>query len=193
MNDLSSDPKRDAILASATTAFSSYGFRKTSMDDIARGADMSRPALYMHFRNKDDILRSMVDQFFAEAEADTRAALASDGSVAKRLHRAFLAQSGRMAELLLTSPHGMELLESGKGAALEQVEAGEARLRAVLADWLAAEMAAGRVELLKSPDHVAGTMMAALKGLKKPGTSLAEYHARVETLAVLVGSGLVPR
>ena len=190
MNEISADPKRDAILGSAMTAFASYGFRKTSMDDIARGAGMSRPAVYMHFRNKEDILRSLVEMTYLEAADGVRAALEADGSVAMRLRNALLAQAGRITELLLKSPHGMELMDSGADVAMDLVEAGEARLSDLYADWLAAEMSAGRVDLLKSPDHVAQTLTAAMKGLKKRGADLAEYQARVETLAVLVGAGL---
>ncbi|MEM7319164.1 MAG: TetR family transcriptional regulator, partial [Pseudomonadota bacterium] len=37
MKDEIEDPKQKAILEAAWTAFATYGFRKTSMDDIARG------------------------------------------------------------------------------------------------------------------------------------------------------------
>ncbi|MAC77486.1 MAG: TetR family transcriptional regulator [Rhodobacteraceae bacterium] len=193
MNEIFPDTKKLAILDAAITAFSGYGFRKTSMDDIARGAAMSRPALYMHFRNKEDILRSLVQLYYAEAAGGVRAALSGEGSVAKRLHRAFLAQAGRMSELLVTSPHGMELLESSSGAAGDLVAEGEAGLRAIYADWLAYEMSQGRVDLRKSPDHVAGTLTAALKGLKQHGKDPEGYKAQLETLAVMVSSGLARR
>ncbi|WP_428928567.1 TetR/AcrR family transcriptional regulator [Marinibacterium sp. SX1] len=193
MNEISPDTKQQTILQAAMTAFASYGFRKTSMDDIARGANMSRPALYTHFRNKKAILRSLVEMHYDEAASQVGQALRSEGSVSMRLHRAFVAQAGRMADMLLSSPHGMELLETGTGAALDLVEAGEARLRDVYADWLAEEMAAGRIDLRKSPHHVAATLTSALKGLKKPGTELQDYLSALETLAVLVGQGLAIR
>jgi AcrR family transcriptional regulator len=50
--------KRGTILAAAFDVFINYGFRKTSMDDIARAAGMSRPALYQVFRNKTEIFRA---------------------------------------------------------------------------------------------------------------------------------------
>ena len=45
------DPKREAILASAFTQFSRYGFRRTSMEDIARETGTSRASLYSYFAN----------------------------------------------------------------------------------------------------------------------------------------------
>lgn len=193
MIDTSSDTKKLAILDAAVSAFSGYGFRKTSMDDIARGAGMSRPAVYIHFRNKEDILRSLVQFYYDEAADGVRQALSGEGTVAMRLHKAFMAQTGRMSDILLKSPHGMELLESSSSEAGDLVDEGEAVLRSIYADWLASEMSQGRVDLLKSPDHVAGTLTAALKGLKQPGTELDDYRARLETLAVMVSSGLAKR
>ena len=54
------DGKRGAILKAAFEVFITYGFRKTSMDDIARAAGMSRPGLYQLFANKTDIFRALV-------------------------------------------------------------------------------------------------------------------------------------
>ncbi|MBB97199.1 MAG: TetR family transcriptional regulator [Rhodobacteraceae bacterium] len=193
MHDTSPDTKQQAILESAASAFASYGYRKTSMDDIARASGVSRPALYVHFRNKQDILRSLVQLYYDEAAEGVALALQADGSVAKRLGNAFLAQAGRMSEVMLGSPHGMELLESSTGVAMDIVEAGEARLSDIYADWLVDEMAAGRIDLQKSPEHVATTLMAALKGLKKQGMDPESYQARMETLAIMVATGLATR
>ncbi len=193
MNDVTLDDRQSAILSAAWTAFASYGYRKTSMDDIARAAEMSRPALYMHFKNKENILRSLVVQYYDRAAVDVTAALAGEGSVALRLHRAFQAQGGKLMSTMLTSAHGMELLDTSSSAAMDLVETGEERLKSIYADWLAAEMSQGRVDLRKSPDHVAATLLGALKGLKKTCATYDTYMARLETLAILMGKGLSAR
>ena len=53
------DPKRLRVLEGAMKVFLAYGFARTTMDDIARAADMSRPALYLLFRNKSEIYRAI--------------------------------------------------------------------------------------------------------------------------------------
>ena len=80
MKDLSSDPKQHAILLSAWQAFATYGFRKTSMDDIARGANMSRPAVYLHFKGKEEIFRSLVQSYYDGAVEDVTAASCPSGT-----------------------------------------------------------------------------------------------------------------
>ena len=51
--------KREAILLAASEQFKQYGYRKTSMDDIAKRMGVSRASLYSYFKNKDDIFRSV--------------------------------------------------------------------------------------------------------------------------------------
>jgi len=43
----------------ALTRFARYGFRRTSMEDIAAEAGVSRAALYLQFRNKEEILAAV--------------------------------------------------------------------------------------------------------------------------------------
>src|SRR6266403_988428 len=45
--------QREAILVAATAIFLRYGFKKTSMDDVARAAGVSRQGLYLYFDTKD--------------------------------------------------------------------------------------------------------------------------------------------
>ena len=109
MGELSSDPRQQAILDSAWKSFAAYGFRKTSMDDIARGAGISWPALYLHYRNKEDIFRTLTQYFYDTAAADVAAALARGADIPATLAAAFAAQAGEIIEGLksgtLTEQH----------------------------------------------------------------------------------------
>ena len=50
---------RERILGAAFVRFARYGFRRTSMEDIAGEAGVSRAALYLQFRNKEEIFKSL--------------------------------------------------------------------------------------------------------------------------------------
>ena len=192
MNVQPSDPRQQAILQAAWSAFATYGFRKTSMDDIARGAGMSRPALYLHYRNKEDIFRSLVAHFYDVVAADLQSALGRDRPAADLIADAFAAQAGELTQAMLGSPHGLELLDAGSQTAADIVRAGEARLTAIYADWLARAAAAGRVRLTGPAEAVAATITAALKGIKTTTPDVASYRARVAQLAALIGRALTP-
>ncbi|UWQ31530.1 TetR/AcrR family transcriptional regulator [Leisingera sp. M527] len=193
MNMAGIDPKQQVILGAAWAAFSTYGFRKTSMDDIAKSAGMSRPALYLHFKNKEAIFRALVAGYYSNASKDIRAGLAAEGSLAARLLAAFEAQGGEAIEAMMASPHGMELFEASKNVAGEVIDQGEAALRAIYAEWLEAEARAGRAVLTGDPAEIARTVCASLKGIKHTADDYAAYQAGVRQLAALFGAGLTPR
>lgn len=50
------DVKRDAVLKTAAQLFLETGYRKTSMSQLASRLNITKPALYYYFRNKEDIL-----------------------------------------------------------------------------------------------------------------------------------------
>lgn len=59
--------RRREILAAAERCFFTYGFAKTSIDDIAKQAGVSRPLLYRKFPNKEAIFEAIYDQVFTAA------------------------------------------------------------------------------------------------------------------------------
>ncbi len=192
MKDKLDDPKQQAILASALEAFATYGFRKTSMDDIAKGAGMSRPAVYLHYKNKEAIVRSLTQAHYADKIDNVARALSDDGSVSERLSRAIDGQIKGLAEIL-TSPHGREMLDTSKSTAADILAEGEAEMTALYADWLQREDNAGRVRLPNGPEETAKTITATLMGVKMTASSAEEFEQRTSQLAELLGAGLEVR
>jgi len=54
------DSRQDALLDAAVGVFARYGFRKTSMDEVARAAGVSRQGLYLQFLDKEALFRKAV-------------------------------------------------------------------------------------------------------------------------------------
>ncbi|MCF6232957.1 MAG: TetR/AcrR family transcriptional regulator [Rhodobacteraceae bacterium] len=191
MKESIADLRQKAILTSAWDAFSAYGYRKTSMDDIARGADMSRPALYLQYRNKRDIFRTLVQLHYDQACKAAAAALAGPGTPSDLLTAAFMALGGEVLEVLLNSPHGMEMLDTTTATAADIVLDGEMRLHAEFALWLARLEASGNGHLQGSAQDVAATILAGLKGIKMAGTDYTIYQKRLGLLGAMLGAGLL--
>src|SRR3954469_11999068 len=72
-------PRQERVLAAALEVFGRYGFRKTSMDEIARAADISRQGLYLHFANKEALFRAAVRQELDTAVGDVSRSLREEG------------------------------------------------------------------------------------------------------------------
>ncbi len=180
--------RQDAILDAAFHAFSTYGFRRTSMEDIAQGAAISRSALYLHFRNKDDIFKSLAKRYFEDAASAVAAVLANPNRpAAEALAAAFLAYDGKFMEVVLGTPHGAELLEAGHLISADLVSDGEARIRDLLENWL---NTAPLPPELGSANHLAATIQSSLKGLKSAAKSLESYRTAQRQLAQMVALAL---
>lgn len=64
-----SDKRKKEILDAAVECFARQGFHQTSIDDICRAVQMSPGSVYRYFKNKNDIIRAMVE---AEQEQSIR-------------------------------------------------------------------------------------------------------------------------
>jgi TetR/AcrR family transcriptional regulator, ethionamide resistance regulator len=70
----SGDDREMAILATAERLLADRPLSTISVDDLARGAGISRPTFYFYFASKDAVLLSLLDRVVAEADAATREA-----------------------------------------------------------------------------------------------------------------------
>jgi AcrR family transcriptional regulator len=70
----SGDDRELAILTTAERLLSEKPLGAISVDDLARGAGISRPTFYFYFPSKDAVLLTLLDRVVAEADASSRAA-----------------------------------------------------------------------------------------------------------------------
>jgi AcrR family transcriptional regulator len=65
----SGDDREAAILGTAERLLEQQGFSQISIDDLARGAGISRPTFYFYFPSKDAVLLTLLDRVVEEANA----------------------------------------------------------------------------------------------------------------------------
>lgn len=53
---------KEKILISARQLFTDYGYKKVSMDEIASSAGFTKKTVYSYFKDKDTLLRSLVEE-----------------------------------------------------------------------------------------------------------------------------------
>lgn len=63
---------RAGILSAAESCFEYYGFRKTTVDDIAKAAGISRTTVYRWFADRDALLMALIKDHGDELMAATR-------------------------------------------------------------------------------------------------------------------------
>jgi AcrR family transcriptional regulator len=188
------DTKDTAILRSAFIAFSRYGLRRTSMADIAKGAGMSRPALYLHYCGKEDIFNALVRTHFERSEKAVATVLSGGGSPAETLLAAFHAIDGDAVEAMLNSPHADEILSTDTPFNQTEVQQAYARITGHIARWIAKGVADGRLTLEglgATAEDIASIIMAAKYGIKTSSRDFAAYRAAEARLAAVFGKALV--
>lgn len=172
------DPRRTAILAAALQVFSRYGYKKTSMDEVARAADLSRPGLYFHFASKEELfvaaLVSLLDQTLAAAAA----AIHRPGPLADRLVAALLAAHQHFVASATPDPgHLDELLTSARTLASREIAAHEAAFLAMLTEGLAPELPPG---CPIDAGELAALVETLSVGVKHQSADIDAYRVRVE-------------
>lgn len=115
------DLRRDEILAAAVQVFGRFGYRKTSVQDIAQAAGLSKPGLYLHFSGKDELFSAAMEKYLSEALVEVRKRLEADEDpLHERLHAAMEAWFGK--HLRTFTPEAFDVIEAGDRLSFEKVQ-----------------------------------------------------------------------
>lgn len=104
--------KREIILTAALDLFRHYGYRRTSMEDIARAAAVAKGTLYLYFKSKDELFEAICQSLAAQIAEGVTAAEALDLPLEPKLMALMEAKFGFAYRWVLSSPHAAELMES---------------------------------------------------------------------------------
>lgn len=184
---------RDRILGAAFTLFGRYGFKRTSMEDIASEAGLSRTALYLQFRNKEDIFRELARGLHEEALSGAEAALEADEPLADRLVRAVEAKTLRMIEVVQASPHGSELMDQKNRLCGDLATESERRFEEMLTRALTRADGAREIDLALaglSASEAAELFARSVDGLKGPEVQIDRYRKRLASFVGVLVRGL---
>jgi len=76
---------RERILDEARTLFLTKGFAATSMQEIADAVGLTKPALYYHFKDKQDLLLAVLSREMEDGQRAFHATLSSANTLQDRL------------------------------------------------------------------------------------------------------------
>jgi AcrR family transcriptional regulator len=104
---------RDRILDAAMLVFRRQGFRRSSIEQAAEAAGLTRQALYHHFKSREELFRAVIERLHENAlAAEIAAGEATEkagGSLADILIAEITARIGQLIVPLEGSPHIEEL------------------------------------------------------------------------------------
>jgi AcrR family transcriptional regulator len=190
------EARHTAILDAALRVFGQYGYRRTSMDDIAREAAIGKGTIYLSFASKDEVFRALSQRLSQRMLGGAEAARRRPGTTADKLAAMNAAWFGTYADTIRRSPHAAELLDVKHRLSADLIAETATRYKRLVRDVLAEATAAGELDLELAgltADTAAELLIASARGLQSSAASAAAYRRSLKTLARIMVAGLSSR
>ena len=168
------DARQLAVLDAAVAVFARFGFRKASMDEVARAAGVSRQGLYLQFTNKEELFRKTLEHSLNNQLNAAIAALARQDALEVRIIAACDAWSGRFVGSL--GSDAADLMCASTSLAGTTLTHYEAEFELALARAIADSPLNGFCTTAGlSPADLARTLHATARGLKQSSATREEF------------------
>jgi len=176
------------IIEAATAVFLRYGFRRTTMGDLAEAAGVSRPALYLKFCNKEKIFETVLKAFTARTLEEIRLGLPEHAAPLEQLRFAFECWAVRPFGLMQGSPDARDLASCSLRFAEPVKAQSHGAFEAILAGILQGlpELAAKGAPDLAAIAHV---LTVSVQGFKAEARDAEELRGMIATLLRLAAGG----
>lgn len=167
------------MLDAALAVFLRYGYRKTSMEEVARAAQISRQALYLHFATKEQLFAAAVQRFLESGlEVAGRHLRDPSSTVEEQLLGALDAWFGRFVGLATGDVEDLHAAsEELVGPLITEHE--EQFVERVARALRSAGLSAAYKTAGISARQLAETLQATARGLKHSCATRAEFGERM--------------
>jgi AcrR family transcriptional regulator len=187
-----SSAKPNAIVLAALELFTRYGYRKTSIDDIAQSAQVAKRTVYLHFENKAAVFLAILEYLGDQVRQRCVAAERMGGTAVERLTGLLNAYFGMAFEHFSKSEHMPELEEAFSKLARARIGNLNTEYEARLARFLRSLERTGEIggpprEL--TVEQIVHILMRAAEGAKHDPTVQGDrkaFERRLRELATLV-------
>ncbi len=170
--------RRDEILDAAIPVFGRFGFKKTSVNDLAEAAHLSKQGLYLQFSSKEEVFLAAMQKYLDDGLALVQKELTRrDTSLARRLRGAMDAWFGR--HLATFAPSSFDVIEAGDRLSGPQVEEYKSAFQAKLAKALADSAEFKNARNMCTPREIAQVLFQFGLTWKEGHPSRAEFMKKV--------------
>jgi AcrR family transcriptional regulator len=186
---MASQGRREDVLEAATRVFLRFGYRRTTMGDIAEEAGISRPGLYPLFPSKEEIFSAVLARALHAELDEIRAGVAEAATPAEKLMLALEVWCVQNYELTRSSPGAADLFESSFEFASEVASKSTAAFEAILAEVLA-PLVRRQSRVTLTAHELARLLSGAVVGLKATAKSAKQLRASLRGLVSVVLASL---
>jgi AcrR family transcriptional regulator len=192
----SQDATRSAILESSRELFARFGYKKTTMEDIAATMRKGKSSLYYYFKNKEDIFQAVIELESGLYFSRLKEVVHSDRSPSVKLKDYVLTRMELMAEL----KNFQCVLKEGLYGGYEFLGGVNENAEAVEADFLKSILDEGVISdifSVKNSKIAAIGIGTALRGLEIPIFRGFEtpvlFHEEIDNILSILFYGVMKR
>ncbi len=194
--------KKAAIVRAATALFMKHGFEMTSMEAVAKKADVSKLTIYSHFADKQELFKAVIRQ-----RCDQQAMPECFMALAGQSAREGLLQLGKRLASLILSPDSLRLhrimqMEAARYPQIVAIfyEAGPRRVRQAFGELLEEWNRQGKLSVRNVPQAteqffslIKGELHLKAMMLLAPDLSAEAVDAHIEAAVNLFLAGYQPK
>ena len=183
---------RDRILDAALRVFRRHGFRRSSIEQAAEEAGLTRQALYHHFRSKEALFHGAIERLYQQALAAeiaaAKAAEEADADLADVIVAEIGARLGVLFAELKGSPHLEELFSEHLVQARDVYQAYSTRFGDEVAATIGRVCRAKKLQLADgmTVKELARCVEMAIHGTKSAYPSMQPADAFLAQLATML-------
>jgi AcrR family transcriptional regulator len=168
--------KHQRVVERATDVFCRYGFARTTMGDIAEACEISRPALYLLFPDKEAIFTAVVEQMDRDKLASIRTEMdRKKGLYAKLLH-ACLSWGCHGIDLAAAHPDAADLFDL-RFPVVQQVYR---NFQSLVVELISEHVRAARMNM--SAEQTARALVFGMRGLKEAAAARRDMQRLITSL-----------
>ncbi len=90
MDDRMAIDRRKLIIEAATKSFSLFGYKATTMDQVAKVANVGKGTIYTFFKNKDELFQEIVYSMVREMKNSAELVIKPENSFYDNVHQALV-------------------------------------------------------------------------------------------------------
>ena len=187
------DAVRRKIFAAARRRIERYGYRHTTIEEIAADAGVAKGTVYLYYPGKEDLVVAIVSEMLERLEARMRAVAEGRGPAAARLERLLVDRVLHLRGECRRAPEGYALIHVMDGPLFDRAVRGHmAANQAIVAGLVDEAVATGEFPPLDSTAAARAVLVAfhALQGPRFLAGERAPLAHLAATLARLLVQGL---
>jgi TetR/AcrR family transcriptional regulator, regulator of autoinduction and epiphytic fitness len=171
----STDSDRKAqILDAAIGVFGRFGFKKTSVDDLAKAAKLSKQGLYLHFTSKEEIFTAAIRKYLSDGLRQVEQELSNENAtLLDRLAGAMDAWFGRHIETFDRA--ALDVIDAGDHLSPAEINEYKAAFRVRIASSLTRDAEFKNLHTACSPKEIAEVLFRFGLTWKEPKTTREEF------------------